>query len=202
MSAAIVPCFGQGTVYLNNVSPDFAYVGSGTTTKASAANSANIRFALYWGATGSTYSQLVQISSTGVATGTTAGIVSISPVVAGLYGNSTTTYLTGAETAPGGSGVFQVRAWDSTFGSTWEAFVNNSLAVGANFGLTTVMNITTGNPAGTPPTQPTKTPGSTAGGTINLLTYDGSLATVPEPATYAMGMMGLGLAWLIRRRQA
>jgi len=61
------------------------------------------------------------------------------------------------------------------------------------------MTIATGDPTAQPPTTPGKAAGNNALGVINLTPF---AATVPEPATYAMGMMGLGLAWLIRRRQA
>ena len=165
-----------GAVCFKNSSPAYVYVGTGTATKATTALCPTVRLALYWGPSGSTSNQLVQISTSGVAAATTNGLIGFNALQPGLYGSSIT-YYTGAATPVGSNGVFQVRAWDSAYGATWERFVNNSAAVGALCGQSGLMTVTTV----LPPTMPANVPGSDAtNGPLHLLPYDGSWQ-IPGP---------------------
>jgi len=201
--------FGQGTVFFVNASPALVYLGPGTTTPATRANTGGtgvIQFALFWGATGSLSNSLVQISTNGPVASTTTGYTGLSAAT-GIYNAGTgtaSTYFTGAATAAGSSAVFQVRAWDSTFGTTWEQFIANPSAVGALYGFTTVFTGGTGDPTGLngPPIVTQREPNTAASAALNLLPYNGAYVAVPEPTTFAFGAMGLGIAWLLRRRTA
>jgi hypothetical protein len=92
--------------------------------------------------------------------------------------------------APGGTGLFQVRAWDSTYGATYEAFLANlAKPADAAFGISATFSSSTGG-AGAPPSTP-----------VGLAATFPGMVVVPEPTTYALGALGLGLVWLARRRR-
>lgn len=96
---------------------------------------------------------------------------------------------------PGGAaGSFQLRAWEAVLGATWEAALaaapGNTAAV---LGKSRVIQVTTGNPTGTPPTTP-----ASLGGATGLTGF--AISPIPEPSVIALGLIGLGvLAW--RRRK-
>lgn len=200
MSVAYTNCFGQGLVrFANNQANSAVYLGAGNTTLATLAANPNIRIGLFWGASGASDLNLAQISSGGVTGNSlTNGLVTIAGFTAGTYSGGS--LLTGTST---GTAEFQIRAWDITGGATWDSFINNSANIGVkNYGVSSLITATPLQGAGTPP----NVPGTDPTATVHLLVYSSADAAhwgvVPEPATYALGMMGLGLAWLIRRRQA
>ena len=168
--------FAQGTVTFANSSSTLVM---NSQTSAPLASGGSFLVALYWGATGSAEGDLVQIGST-----TTI-------FTAGRYSGGTRT--TGNATAPGGTAVFQVRAWDGAYGATWDAFAANSSAVAnsALWGKSTLFTSATGG-AGSPPSTAVSLASTAPGFT---------LTPVPEPSTYALGAMALGSLFFIRRRK-
>lgn len=112
---------------------------------------------------------------------------------AGIYSLGTVT----APTTPsGGFGYFQVRAWESAFGSTYaEAFANSTPIGGrlALVGTSNILRIDTGDPTTTP------------AGTPAALTASGIqgffVSPVPEPSVIGLGMLGIGALLLLRRRK-
>jgi len=102
------------------------------------------------------------------------------------------TRTTGVDVPAGTTGFFQVRAWTGGF-ATYElalaaAASDNSIRVGQ----TTVFQSPTGNPAGSPPTNP-----SNLIGWVTPI----ALAPVPEPSTIALGILGAGSLLFLRRKK-
>jgi len=99
----------------------------------------------------------------------------------------------GIVTATGAAGGSQVavvvRAWTAASGS----FTAATTAAGAKWGVSSPLTITLGNPSGTPPT----TPADISGIASFHLTQN---ASVPEPSTIALGLLGAGALALRRRK--
>lgn len=183
--AGVVSGFAQGTVtfangtatlirYTTDVSflkpSDIALAGSALPV--GAAWSA----ALYSGPTGSTVDALAMIGA----------VVNISPVAGRVNAGTRTT---AATTAPGASGLFQIRIWETANGNSYES------AYGKGYqGVSQMVTSATGG-AGTPP-------GAAVALNTQLIPF-GSIyvAQVPEPASAAI--LGLGMASLLifRRRK-
>lgn len=87
--------------------------------------------------------------------------------------------------APGATGTFQVRAWDSASGGSFEA----ATAAAGIVGESNVFQNDTGG-AGAPPGPP--------GFLTNLQGF--SVAPVPEPTTIALGLIGAAALFLRRRK--
>lgn len=119
--------------------------------------------------------------------------VGIAPL-AGRYNGGTRS--TPSTTAPGGDAWFQVRTWESAFGTDYEtAFASGPRDVGGNTRLAVTgkslrFNIATGSSSA--PAQ------ITAAGGVGPF----SAEIVPEPSTIALGILGgLGTLFLLRRRK-
>jgi hypothetical protein len=171
--ASVSASYGQGTVLFNNIG------GAGVTNaflNALQPINPNLFFALYGGSAGTT-----------------------NPASLVLLGAPTTILFDGAfsggtrtntAVAPGANGVFQVRAWDSTYGATYEAFESNlGKPADALTGVSALFTSATGG--GTGPVIPA----------VSLATTFPGMVVVPEPTTYALGALGLGLIWLAKRRR-
>lgn len=94
--------------------------------------------------------------------------------------------------APGVSINYQVAVWSTTtsLGLSGLTFAQAEAAPGGLWGLSAVNPYTLG---GNPP--------NAAPGSLNFATFGMTLNPVPEPATFALGAMGLGAALLFRRRK-
>jgi hypothetical protein len=112
--------------------------------------------------------------------------------VAFLTGASEGYFFSGTLTVPGvvGGGVatIVVRAWNAAGGATYE---QASATIGARAGESNIFTVTTGNPAGSPPTSPAALAGMES---FNLVTV------VPEPSIIALGLVGCGLFMLRRKK--
>lgn len=176
LAAALLPLsvHAQGTV-------NFSSAGANQTIKDGAsAVGAGYTAALYWGVTGATEAQLVQIGASFPVTANNGFIIN---------GGTRTT---GAGTAPGASGAFQVRAWSGT-ALTYEAAKTAAVA-GTKGGVSAVFNNPTGDPTASPPGTPAALSGWTVPVQVNAF-------VIPEPSTYALAALGVGALLLFRRRK-
>jgi len=117
--------------------------------------------------------------------GTDAGsLTAVGPVLdfrtGAAAGYITSTSVTIAGAAEGASGFVQMVAWAAAAGTSYEA----ALASGSGYGSSAVLAMTLGVAPNTPPNM--------AGLT--------SFALVPEPSTIALGLLGLGVLALRRRK--
>lgn len=101
-------------------------------------------------------------------------------------------------TAPAGQAWFQVKVWELAFGQTYEAAVNAApLTIGgvtrqAIAGASNRFRMATGDPNDLSP-EPNIVQGGFQGFQIQA---------VPEPSTYALGLLGLAGMFLLRRRNS
>jgi len=106
----------------------------------------------------------------------------------GFIADGSTITLTGLNP---GAGFYQLKAWQSSAGSTFEAA---SLVAGAKVGSSAVTAITFG---GTPVGGGTGTPGPN---TSTFASFSLSTVAVPEPATIALGLFGAAGLFIRRRK--
>jgi hypothetical protein len=168
--------FAQGTVLFNNIGG----LNNGVTNaflNALQPTNPTLLFALYGGAAGTTNPASL------VALGAPTTIL-----FNGYFSGGTRT---NDFVAPGTTNaVFQVRAWDSTYGATYEAFVANLLKpADALQGESALFTSSTGGGFG--PVIPA----------VSLNASFPGMVIVPEPTTYALGALGLGLIWMSKRRR-
>ena len=113
---------------------------------------------------------------------------------AGLYAAGTRT--TPATTPGGGFAWFQVRAWESAFGTTYDQ-AKNAGQINGHFsllGTSNIIRVKTGDPVNNIP------PGAlTAFGLQSFLVAQ--LECIPEPTSIAIAALGLGALLLFRRRK-
>jgi len=110
----------------------------------------------------------------------------------GLYSGGTRT--TPVTTAALGFAWFQVRAWETAFGTSYEAARDNPNAQGGRLalvGTSNIIRVKTGDPVNN------ITPGAlTAFGLQSFL-----VSPVPEPTTIGLAAMGIGALLLLRRKK-
>jgi hypothetical protein len=104
----------------------------------------------------------------------------------------------GARTAPDGSAAgssawFQVRAWETAFGTSYEAARDNKQQQGGRLALIGTSNIIKVGPLGG---GPIATPSLVGAGLKGFV-----LVPVPEPSVIGLGMLGIGALLLLRRRK-
>lgn len=96
-------------------------------------------------------------------------------------------------TPAGGTAFFEVRAWESTYGNTFEAAIAAGPMNGrvALRGVSGPFEIDTGNPLASPPDIPPDVGSFMPNFSVN----------VPEPSVVALGIIGAGALLLLRRRK-
>lgn len=122
-----------------------------------------------------------------------------SGIFLGTSANPSGLFNVGARTAPtataGGFGWFQVRAWETAYGSTYEAALNSPGIGGrpALVGTSNIFKVDTGDP--------TTTPAGTAAPITGTGLLQGFYVTpVPEPTVMGLGLLGIGALLMLRRR--
>jgi hypothetical protein len=132
------------------------------------------------------------------ARGTALGAsVGFAPVAGQFHGGTRSTPWT---TAPGGDAWFQVRVWETAFGSTYEEVAHNGTPIGGRLGILGYSNIirtTTGNPTTTPPGLP---PALLDAGLQGFCLGWCSRCFIPEPSTISLALLGVVALLLAVRR--
>jgi hypothetical protein len=180
---ATLNIFAQGTVNFQNNLNSYVYDDtSGTPALAKAGTDFSV--ALYWAPVNAAGTQppdsafVQQGGSTHVGVRLPSGAY-IQP---GIYVGGIVNIL--GITPAGGMGWFEVKAWETAFGNTFET------RTGGRFGVSGVVKIGTGDPTITPPGNPAAIYGV---GRIDLM--------VPEPAILGLGLLGGAALLLLRRRK-
>ncbi len=178
---ATLNIFAQGIVNFSNVgiANSFVYVDMPGVPEVKAPVGTTYSVALYWAPVDAANPTVQPAASAFTAQGAS---IHISPF-AGDYAGSTYNIL--GLTPPGGMGWFQVKAWATAFGNTFEQASGNTTLTG----VSSIIEIGTGNTTITPPTPQTQLTGI---GAIHI--------GVPEPAILGLGLFG-GVAMLLLRRR-
>jgi hypothetical protein len=180
-----VGVFAQGTVDFKNIGGKTVLNAYVNNTPVAATAQSGIVAGLYWapvGAADDAAFQLVGASANFLGNGLFSG------------GNRTV-----PTTAPNGVVAMQVRAWETAFGATYQAVVDNTTP--QNIGGVTRLGLagksasfegTLGNPTTVPPGAPLN---------IAPLMPQFAVNVVPEPSVIALGVLGAGALLLLRRRK-
>jgi len=119
------------------------------------------------------------------------GVANIGPI-AGIFSGGTRT---APVSPPGTLAWFQVRAWETAFGASYEEALAHS-AVGGRLALTGKSNIVIVNTSD--PTLPVpETPASLVA--AGLLGF--TVVPIPEPSVIGLGLLGAGALLMLRRRK-
>lgn len=109
-------------------------------------------------------------------------------------------FVGGNRTAPvtpiGAFGYFQVRAWETAYGTSYEAAAAAGAVGGrtALLGKSNIVRVDTGDPTTIPP--------GTAGSLVNNgLSRIDLMIIVPEPSVIGLGLIGAGALLMLRRRK-
>ena len=190
LSAAIfasINMYGQGTVNFGN---NAATAVINTVTGAKIAKGNEFTAQLWYAPDKGT----APTAESMIALGATTGISPIAGLITG--GTRTTPDLASGGTAGGGTAYFQIRIWETAYGTTsWDVATRTTLnGRGAIAGESNIFKANTGDPGAFPP----GTPGSLAGPTgLAAFTVD----IVPEPSIIGLGLLGAGSLLFLRRRK-
>jgi hypothetical protein len=177
--------FGQGTVNFGNNSSSAV---TNSFTMARVINGTTFRVALYYLPDQVEPPTLQQF----LANGQQLGASSIIQPQPGLYAAGTRTT---PNTTPGsGFAWFQVRSWESAFGTSYEEAVARGEIGGrlAYAGTSNIIRVKTGDPAN----------GVTPGALTSFGLQGFILTQVPEPATIGIAAIGIGALLLLRRKKS
>jgi len=120
-----------------------------------------------------------------------AGVASIGPI-AGIFSGGTRT---APVSPPGTLAWFQVRAWETAYGASYEEALARG-AIGGRLALTGKSNIVIVNTSD-PTISPAETPASlVAAGLLGFM-----VAPIPEPSVIGLGLLGAGALLMLRRRK-
>jgi len=174
--------YGQGTVNFSNLLRNAPVYNSATCLDAIAGTTFST--ALYF----APFDPLNTVPPD-PATMTQVG-ASASLVAAGIYNDGIRT--ASNITPPGSFGWFQVKAWETAFGTTYEQAQANSAAL---IGVSNIILVLTGDP-GPPPAFP----GQLTGISGITLSAVGTPPCVPEASPVALGFLGAALLSLLRAK--
>jgi hypothetical protein len=93
----------------------------------------------------------------------------------------------------GANANFQIRAWESAFGATFE----EAMAGGGQWGMGGIIPSATKDPANLTQTAPSLVAAANAAG----VPLGFQLQVVPEPSVIALGLLGAGALLVLRRRK-
>jgi hypothetical protein len=176
--------YGQGTVTFGNNS---ASAITNAFTMARVVAGTTFRVALYYLPDGPEPSR-DEMLLTGLSVGANAPIAP----AAGLYAAGTRT--TPVTTPGAGFAWFQVRCWETAFGTSYEAAVANPVTQGGRLalaGTSNIIRVKTGDPVN-----------NIAPGALTAFGLQTFLVTqVPEPTTIGLAAMGIGALLLLRRKK-
>ena len=166
--------FGQGTVNFSNLGGnDSQKVYLNTVGGPLAPAGTTYSLGLYWAPDGVTDEEAF------VMVGTSTGIIGLEGTPSGLFSGGTRNV---PVTPASGPAMLQVRAWSSAFGSSFEEAAASGAAA---LGKSPIIRVDTGDP------------GSPA--SILAAGFTGFAIAVPEPSTYALAGVGVGLFLVLRR---
>lgn len=141
-------------------------------------------------ASGTTFEEEIAVGTS--ASGPLTEIAgSISPINQGFFfgpGSSGIITLPASDGVAGATVFYDVEVWDS---SKFASYSLASKSPGAEVGVSTVNSYATGG-GGAPPAP---------AGPLNFNSFTTTLVPSPEPATLALGAMGIGSVLLFRRRK-
>jgi hypothetical protein len=176
--------YGQGTVTFGNNS---ASAITNAFTMARVVAGTTFRVALYYLPDGPEPSR-DEMLLTGLSVGANAPIAP----AAGLYAAGTRT--TPVTTPGAGFAWFQVRCWETAFGTSYEAAVANAAPQNGRLalaGTSNIIRVKTGDPVN-----------NIAPGALTAFGLQTFLVTqVPEPTTIGLAAMGIGALLLLRRKK-
>jgi len=182
---ATLNIFAQGTVNFQSSSSSLVYDDS-TGIPVLALGGTTFSVALYWAAV-DPLNPTVQPAASAFAAQTPSGHVGVINPTTGLYlpgKYQVGTVTIAGITPPGGMGWFQVKAWETLFGNSFES------ANGGLKGVSNVIKIPTADPTTIPAGIPKPLTGLSR---IDLV--------VPEPAMLGLGLLGGAALLLLRRRK-
>jgi MYXO-CTERM domain-containing protein len=120
-----------------------------------------------------------------------AGVANIGPI-AGIFSGGTRT---APVSPPGTLAWFQVRAWETAFGASYEEAAAHAAVGGrtALLGKSNIVIVNTSDPTITPQEAPASL---VAAGLLGF-----NVSAVPEPSVIGLGLLGAGALLMLRRRK-
>jgi hypothetical protein len=178
MACVSVTTYAQGQINFSNIGgtaqPSLITDTSGTTV------SSTFMAALYWAESGvSDPSMFMEVP------GSTKSFVGAGFLLG--------TVVTAPTSAAGADANFQIRAWESAFGASFE----EAQAGGGQWGMGGIIPSPTKDPANTAQTAPSLVAAANAAG----VPLGFQLQVVPEPSVIALGLLGAGALLVLRRRK-
>jgi len=185
MAAAIfatVNIFAQGTVNFSNIGGSGGVTNSLTGQRVVVGSTFQVQ--LY-------YAPDLGTPPADAALMPLAGVGNIAPTP-GIFSAGTRT---APVSPPGTFAYFQVRAWETAFGNSYEEAAAHA-AVGGRLALTGKSNVIRVNTS-----DPTLVPPEAAASLIAAGLLGFSISAVPEPSVIGLGLLGAGALLMLRRRK-